>query len=127
MMEIRLAATRYIWGAFALIMLGLISTTIFGGNGGLGLSHVIIASVVALAAFLSTGTVWNWGDASQGAHAIKEATKQKRASVDRLADEIDSMSDADLERLRSRLSGDVREVLSTSAYHLDDDGELLRR
>jgi len=126
-MEIRLSATRYIWGAFALTMLGLMSTTIFGNS--LGLSHVIIASVVALAAFLGTGMIWAWGDShnSQSVSAESIARKQKRGSVERLADEIDSMSDDDLQRLRMRLSGDVREVLTTSEYGVGDDGELMRR
>jgi hypothetical protein len=127
-MEIRLAATRYIWGAFALMMLGLMSTTIFG-NSSLGVGHVIIAVVLAIAAFVSTGTVWNWGDSSNASQSsvIAQASKQKRNSVERLANELDSMSDDDLERLRSRLSGDVREVLTTPAYGVSDDGELMRR
>jgi|GEM_PF-2768883 len=124
-MEIRLAATRYIWTAFGLMMLGLMATTIFGSDG-LGLGHVIIAVVLATASFLSTGTVWNWGDGST-TNAVAEASKQKRSSVDRLANELDSMSDEDLERLRSRLSGDVRDVLTTANYGVSDEGELMRR
>jgi len=126
-MEIRLAATRYIWGAFAVIILGLLATPIFGSS--LGLAHVIIAAVVALGAFLGTGMIWAWGDPnlSQGANVESSARKQKRGSVERLADEIDSMSDEDLQRLRLRLSGDVREVLTTPEYGLSDEGELMRR
>ena len=125
-MEIRLAATRYIWTAFGLTMLGLMATALFGD--GLGVGHVIISVVIAIAAFLGTGTVWNWGDASNGANnVILEASKQKRNSVERLANELDSMSDSDLERLRTRLSGDVRDVLTTPSYGVTDEGELMRR
>jgi hypothetical protein len=126
-MEIRLAATRYIWTAFGLMMLALMSTSIFG-NSSLGVGHVIIAVVLAAAAFLSTGMVWNWGDASNSSvNAVALATKQKRSSVERLANELDSMSEDDLEHLRTRLSGDVREVLTASSYGVTDDGELMRR
>ena len=127
-MEIRLVATRYIWTAFGLMMLALMSTSIFG-NSDLGVGHVIIAVVLAIASFLSTGVVWNWGDASNttGANAVALASKQKRSSVDRLAQELDSMSDEDLESLRTRLSGDVRDVLTTPDYSVSDDGELMRR
>lgn len=126
-MEIRLAATRYIWSAFGLMMLGLMATSIFGDSS-LGVGHVIIAVVMAMAAFLSTGMVWNWGDASNtGTNVAALSAKQKRSSVDRLADELDSMSDQELERLRSRLSGDVREVLTTPTYGVSDEGELMRR
>jgi hypothetical protein len=125
-MEIRLAATRYIWGAFGLMMLGLMSTVIFAGDS-LGLAHVIIAGVIGFCAFLSTGMVWNWGDASNTTNAVAISTKQKRSSVERLANELDSMSDEDLEHLRTRLSGDVRDVLTTHAYGVSDDGELMRR
>ena len=126
-MEIRLAATRYIWTAFGLMMLGLMATTIFGDSS-LGVGHVMIAVAMAIASFLSTGMVWNWGDASNSsANAVALASKQKRSSVERLANELDSMSDEDLERLRTRLSGDVRDVLTAPSYGVTDDGELMRR
>ena len=127
-MEVRLAATRYIWTAFGLMMMALMSTAIFG-NGSVDVGHVIVSVVLAIAAFLSTGVVWNWGDASNATvnSAIERATKQKRSSVERLANELDSMSDEDLEHLRARLSTDAREMLSSPAYGVSDDGELMRR
>ncbi|NJR12508.1 hypothetical protein HC776_01060 [bacterium] len=124
-MEIRLAATRQIWGTFGFIMLVLIGSTVFS-NSGLGLAHIIIVAVVAIAASLGTGMVWNWGD-TKGEDAAHKASKHKRGSIERVADELDSMSDDDLQRLRARLSGDVRDVLTTPAYGLGDDGELMRR
>jgi hypothetical protein len=127
MMEVRLTATRYIWVAFALTMFGLFGSTVFGNNGGLGWAHVVIACVVAFAAFISTGFVWSWGEQQNHLSVEQKASKQKRGSVDRLADELDSMSDQDLERLRTRLSGDVREVLMTPSYSVTEEGELRHR
>ena len=124
-MKIRLEATSYIWGAFTLMILGLMSTIIFGGDG-LGGGHVIIAVVLAIAAFLSTGTVWNWGDV-RDTDVVKESSKQKRSTVERVVNELDAMSEDDLERLRTRLSADVRDVLVTPTYGVSDEGELLRR
>lgn len=117
--EYRLEATKYIWiafgGAMALMMLN--SAAI---EQPLGISHVLIALFLGVFAFVSTGTIWNWGDIESEA-ALESQGKSKRQQED-LDAMISRLSDDEREDLMQRLADEQSEIVG-----LTDDGELVRR
>ena len=117
MKSVRLEATKYIWTGFAAVM-ALMFGSVWFGDVELGAGHVVLGIVVSVAAFLSTGTVWNWGTIKLENETIMDTAtssseKAKRGrSLDRL---LDQMSDDELL--------DLREELRRQKY---SDGELVR-
>ena len=119
--QVRLHATRYIWTAFALIMILMIAGATFSGAG-IEAPHVIISIVLSICAFLATGVVWNFGDVDNESHSKRHEDKSK-VDTGRLDDLMDSLSPHDMAILRQRLSETNED---DNPYILGEDGELLR-
>lgn len=117
-MNVRLEGSRYVWTAFAPAMVFLFISTIFT-PGGLGVGHIILGSVIALAAFLSTAVIWS-SDLPEAGLQSRAAEKAKHRNLDAI---LSRLSDDELEALRERLS----ERQDDESYVLGDDGELVRR
>jgi hypothetical protein len=120
--QTRLQATQVIWGFFALTMLFLFASTVID-NAGLSIGHVILGIVIAVAAFVSTGSVWSWGDIKTTEADSVEASSEKikRSRIDAM---LSKMSDDELLALRDRLADHMDD---DAAYRLGDDGELVKR
>lgn len=115
----RLQATQFIWGFFAVTMFFLFVSTVFT-SGGLSAGHVILGIFIAIAAFVSTGMVWNWGD-THSSESSEAAEKIKRSRIDTI---LSRLSDDELMALRDRLADSMEDE---TAYRLGDDGELVKR
>jgi hypothetical protein len=117
MKNVRLEATKYIWTAFA-VVLGMMFGSSWFGDFELGAGHIVLGIVICVAAFLSTGTIWNWGTIKLENETIMDdsassSEKAKRGfGLNRL---LDQMSDDELL--------DLREELRRHKY---SDGELIR-
>lgn len=119
--QTRLQATQFIWGFFALTMLFLFVSTVID-NAGLGIGHVILGIFIAIATFVSTGSVWSWGDITtiEGDSVETTSEKMKGSRIDTM---LSKMSDDELLALRDRLA----DYIDEAAYRLGDDGELVQR
>jgi hypothetical protein len=117
MKNVRLEATKYIWTAFA-VVLGLMFGTSWFGEFELGAGHIVLGIVISVAAFLSTGAVWNWGTLKFDNETIMDDTASSSEKAKRgysLSHLLDQMSDDELL--------DLREELRRHKY---SDGELIR-
>lgn len=119
-MNTRLIATRYIWVAYTLTMLALFVGSAINENQ-IGAGHVIVAIGVSIMAFLSTGTVWNWGNVSAEEVTmtanIRDAKKRKNQA--KLEGILARLSDEERDTLRERLEEEIAQ------YGVSDDGELV--
>lgn len=119
-MKIRLQATRYIWVAYALTMVTMFMSLVFTGNP-LSAGYVVIATAASIMAFVSTGTVWNWGDLDDDDDDAEDEAydKRKRRHPVKLERIMSRLSDEERAELRERLDED------TMRYGLSDDGEIV--
>jgi len=118
MKNIRLEATKYIWTAIAVIMAFLYGGTVIAEQS-IGVEHVIITIVLGIAAFLSMGTVWNWGDVKFENEFIEESSQEKMKRSRKLERMLKRLNDEDLEALRQHLR------YEEEPYDIGEDGELL--
>jgi len=116
-MNARLTATQYVWTAFAVAIGILFVTSIFSGGPGVG--HIILGTILALSAFLSTAVMWGSDYVHEEENEQKSTGKTKR-SLDAI---LSRLSDDELEALRDRLA----EHHPDEDYSLGDDGELVHR
>jgi hypothetical protein len=117
-MNIRLKATKYIWTAYTLTMLVVFGSAAANGDP-LSIGHVVIAVAAALMAFLSSSTVWSWGNVSSAEMQSVEEEMGKRKNNARLENLIARLSDTERDILRERLMADPVH------YDVGDDGELV--
>lgn len=118
MKNIRLEATKYIWTAIGIILAILYGSTMFMEQS-IGVEHVIITIVLGITAFLSMGTVWNWGDVKFESEFIEETASEKMKRSRKLERILKRLNDEDLEALRQHLNyGD-------EPYGVNDEGELM--
>ena len=118
MKSIRLETTKTIWACYATAMGLMFGAAFFGYE--LGAGQVVLGIVMTVATFLSTGFVWNWGNARlENEHFYEgesqEKAKNHQAHIDRL---LDQMSDDELLHLRDNLR-------HRKAYGVGADGELV--
>jgi hypothetical protein len=120
-MNIRLTATKYIWLAYTVSMAALFISSTQGG-GSFGAGHVVIAVAASIMAFVSTGTVWNWGNLSAAETLLDAdaAESSKRKNSNKLDRIISRLSDDERAALMERLEDDMGQ------YGLSDDGELVK-
>lgn len=118
MKNIRLEATRYIWTAIGIIMALLYGGTIYAGQN-IGVEHVIITMVLGIAAFLSMGMVWSWGNIRFENEFIEVSDSEKSKRSRKLDKMLKRLNDEDLEALREHLAYD------DAPYGIAEDGELL--
>jgi hypothetical protein len=113
----RIKMTRYIWTAAIVGM--IISSAILGRYLDEGVIGIIFLSLVA--ATITSGFIWNWGQLP-----MSSAEEQEKVKRERLDSVLRDLSDSQLQRLRERLSaGEITE--EQLGYMLSDDGELVKR
>ena len=118
MKNIRLEATKYIWTAIAVIMAFLYGGTVIAEQS-IGVEHVVITVVLGIAAFLSMGTVWNWGNVKFENEFIEESHSEKMKRSRKLERMLKRLNDEDLEALRQHLA------YEDEPYGIGEDGELM--
>jgi hypothetical protein len=121
-MNIRLQATKYIWIAYTLSMAALFISSTQGNGTSFGAGHVVVAIAASIMAFLSTGTVWNWGNVSAAetlvdAEAHESMKRKHNNKLDRI---VSRLSDEERAALIERLEDNMGQ------YGLSDDGELVK-
>jgi hypothetical protein len=117
-MDTRLTATRYIWIAYTLTMIALFLSTGINNNP-LGAGHVVIVLGASLMAFLSTGTIWNWGSVDTAEALMKMDDAQKRKNQAKLESIVTRLSAEERLALRERLADEIAQ------YDISDDGEIV--
>lgn len=119
----RLQATKYIWITMGIALFSLFLSA--GIANGLEAGHVILGIALCIAAFLSTGTVWNWGDLPQESSSFN-MDAQEKAKRERLDSVLRNLSNDDLIALKQRLSeGDIDDEMLYQHMTLSDDGEIV--
>ncbi len=118
--ETRFRTTKYIWGTFLVIACFVSMDWMFTGRG-LAFEHMIIFMLLAAAAMISTGFVWNWG---MRLNTTEEHEKAKR--LNRVDSMLELLSADELEALRMRLADDDEGAQPGLESLLPEDGELAR-
>jgi len=119
-MNIRLTATRYIWTGYTLAMLAIFAGTAIM-NQAIGAGHIVMGVVISMTAFLSTGTIWNWGNLPVEAEQRHSTHYSKRKNQHQLDQMLERLSEDERETLREILAKEE------TGYALVDDGELVMR
>lgn len=117
-MNIRLKATKYIWLAYTFTMIALFVSSTQGG-GSFGPAQVVVAIAASIMAFLSTGTVWSWGNVGAAETMIEDNEARKRKHRTKLDKIVSRLSDNEREELRERLADEIVH------YDVGDDGEFV--
>jgi hypothetical protein len=117
-MEFRYKTTRFIWGVFFALMMVLIISTSW--TGGFSIFHFLIAGAMTLFTFVTTGTVWSWGEIKPTSESSSESASQKRKSGDKLNQLLSRLSDEEVDILREKLQDDA-------SYGVGDDGEIVMK
>ena len=118
-METRLRATRYIWIAYTFTMIALFAGSVISEDA-IGAGHVIVAIAASIMAFLSTGTVWNWGDVRGVDTETTTSDAKKRKNQAKLESIISRLSEEERDALREKLADEI------AHYGVSDDGELVK-
>jgi hypothetical protein len=117
-MEFRYKTTRFIWGVFFALMMVLIISTSW--TDGFSIFHFLIGGAMTLFTFVTTGTVWSWGENNSSSNAISESATHKRKSGDKLNQLLSRLSDEEVDILREKL-------MDEGAYGVGDDGEIVMK
>lgn len=75
---------------------------------------------MTLFTFVTTGTVWSWGENNSSSNAISESATHKRKSGDKLNQLLSRLSDEEVDILREKL-------MDEGAYGVGDDGEIVMK
>ena len=114
--EKRAELTLKIWGV---MIAGLVISMLFTVNT-LGVWALGLALLIISAGIVTTGFMWNWGDAASHIDTVEDAEKAKR---NRLSSALRDLSDSELANLQRRLSqGDIND--DQLARLLEEESEL---
>lgn len=120
--HIRLQATKYIWITTGISLFSLFLSA--GLASGLEAGHVILGIAICIAGFLSTGTVWNWGE--PGMASVVDMEAQEKVKRERIDGVLRDLSNEELIALKQRLSdGTVDDDVLYQRMTLSDDGEIV--
>lgn len=118
----RLQATRYIWITTGVSLFSLFLSA--GLASGLESTHVVLGIAICIASFLSTGSVWNWGEVGESSAVDLQA--QEKAKRERIDGVLRDLSNEELIALKQRLSdGTVDDEMLYQRMTLSDDGEIV--